>query len=248
MHRFLVPPGAQPGQAVALSPQEAAHAVRVLRLSPGEPVELSDGAGALWSGRIERADREGVAVRVLEALADNEPPVEVHLFQGLPKADKLELVAQKATELGAARLIPVRMERTVVKLSGQDGEKRQGRLQRICQEAAKQCGRGRVLQVEAPAGWAQALEEMRRLPLMLMPWEEASGAGLRAVRAAHPEAARIGVLIGPEGGISPREAQEAMAAGALSVTLGPRILRTETAALAALSLILYAWGDLGGSL
>lgn len=141
MHRFIVQSGLERGEEALLSPEEAAHASRVLRLRPGEEIELMDGAGRLFAAELTSVSREAVSARVKEELPSRESEIEVTLLQGLPKAEKMDWVVQKATELGVARIIPVRMERCVVKLDEKDAQKRRERLQRIAAEAAKQCGR-----------------------------------------------------------------------------------------------------------
>ena len=166
------------------------------------------------------------------------------VYQGLPKADKLDFIAQKLTELGAARLVPVRMARSVAKLDGKDGEKRRERLDKIAREAAKQCGRGRPLQVAAPMDWRDALEDMKNRGLMLVPWEEALKGRVKEAFADRPDARDIGVAVGPEGGITPGEIGEMTAIGGRCVTLGPRILRAETAAVVSAALVMTLWGDI----
>ncbi len=240
MHRFIIEPGRVLGDVVLLSAEEARHALRVLRLSPGDAVQLSDGAGALFSGEL----LENGQVRLMEPIVGTEPPVQLTLYQGLPKFEKLELVCQKATELGVSRIVPVKMERCVVKLSGPDGEKRRERLHKICQEASKQCGRAKVPEVLAPVGFRQALALIRQEQLALLAWEEARGLSLGGAHERQPDAGRIGLIIGPEGGVSAAEAEAITREGALSITLGPRILRTETAAIAAGAVIMNLWGDL----
>lgn len=244
MRRFAIAPGAQPGDRVPLSAEESAHALRVLRLQPGDAVELLDGQGARFAGAIETAMQGGAVVRVGERLPDAEPPARLTLYMGLPKFDKLDFIVQKATELGARCVVPVRMERSVVKLDAREAEKRRERLERIALEAAKQCGRAAPPEIVAPLSWKDALPRMGAHALMLMPWEEAHGTRLGDVCAEAPDARDIGLLIGPEGGISAREAQQVCASGGRAVTLGPRILRAETAALASVTLILHLWGDI----
>jgi 16S rRNA (uracil1498-N3)-methyltransferase len=171
--------------------------------------------------------------------------VEITVYQGLPKAEKMELVVQKLTELGAARLVPVKMERCVVKLDEKDGKKRRERLQKIAREAAKQCKRGGCLEVTEPQTWKQLQEALRGHDLLLTPWEDANGYGMKAARAEFPDAKRIGIVIGPEGGMSEGEVSALEALGGKTVTLGPRILRTETAAIASCAMAMLLWGDLG---
>ena len=241
MHCFYIEP---PADGVAALPKdEARHAAKVLRLKPGDAVCAMDGDGGRWDALIETVG-DGVSVRLTRRLPDNEPPVRVSVYQGLPKAEKLDFIAQKLTELGAAALYPVRMERCVTRLDEKDGRKRAERLQRIAAEAAKQCRRGRPAQIAEPVGWAQAMQRMARHDLLLVPWEDASGRRMKDAFAARPGATDIGIVIGPEGGMSEGEVRALESIGALSVTLGPRILRTETAAVVSAALALQLWGDI----
>ena len=242
MHCFYIEPPVD-GLA-ALPAEEAKHARKVLRLKPGDEICAMDGAGRRWRGEIAPGTGEALSVRLLEPLPDNEPPVRVTVYEGLPKADKLDLIAQKLTELGAAALVPLRMERCVVKLDGKDGERRRERLEKIAREAAKQCRRARPLEVSAPMDWKDAVRAMARHDLLLIPWEEARDGRLIEVRRQCPDARDIGIVVGPEGGISPEEMERLAAAGGRAVTLGPRILRTETAAVAAAALAMGLWGDI----
>ncbi len=241
MHSFYIE--SPSNGAAMLPPEEAKHALKVLRLRPGDAVCAMDGAGRRWRGEIGEADGGRVRVKLLEPLPDNEAPVRVTVYEGLPKADKLDFIAQKLTELGAAALTPVRMARCVVKLDARDGEKRRERLEKIAREAAKQCGRGMPLQVAVPMDWGVAVQAMARHELLLIPWEEAGGTRMKDAFAANPDARDIGIVIGPAGGIAPEEVEAMAAAGGRCVTLGPRILRTETAAVVSAALAMQLWGD-----
>ena len=203
-----------------------------------------DGAGGRWRGEIGAVNGGGVSVRLVEALESHESPLRLTVYQGVPKADKLDFIAQKLTELGAARLAPVKMERCVVKLDGRDGEKRRERLQKIAREAAKQCGRGLPLEAAAPMNWREALEAIKAHDALLIPWEDARGTRMKDMFAELPDAKDIGIVIGPEGGMSPEEVDAMLQLGGRTVTLGPRILRTETAAVVAAALAMQLWGDL----
>ncbi|MBO4299422.1 MAG: 16S rRNA (uracil(1498)-N(3))-methyltransferase [Clostridia bacterium] len=246
MHRFIVrrADGFSPDETVELPREEAQHAVKVLRLREGDRIELLDGVGGAYAARIARADRDGASAVVCFRLPERESLVRLTLYMGLPKAEKLEFIAQKLTELGAIKLAPVIMARSVSRPDGKDGDKRRERLERIALEAAKQCGRGYVPEMAAPVSWKAALPAMAAHELMLLPWEEAQGLRLGDVYAAFPGARDIALLIGPEGGIAPEEAHEAEAQGARLVTLGPRILRAETAAVASAAAVMALWGDL----
>lgn len=246
MHRFYVERPAAAGEAAVLSPEESAHAARVLRLRPGEEIVLLDGQ-ALWSARLEVVNDRACEARVLETLPSPEPCARVTLIQGLPKADKLEWIAQKATELGAWALWPVEMARCVAR-GGKDS--RRERLSRIALEAAKQSGRAHVPQIETARSFRQALEALKSDPpdLLLTAWEEEHALPMsRAVAGFVAERGlpgRVAIVIGPEGGIAPEEWEALRALGAVSVTLGPRILRTETAGLCALSVLWAALGEM----
>jgi 16S rRNA (uracil1498-N3)-methyltransferase len=242
MHRFLITSGA-PGETVCLSQAEAQHARRVLRLKPGDSVQLIDGGGALFAAELVEVGVR-VAARLIGLLPGARAPVGLTLYQGLPKFDKLEFLVQKAAELGAARIVPVKMSRSVVRLSAAEGAKKRERLDRIAREAMKQCGRADAVEVLEPLGFDEALQMLAREEVMLMPWESARGFHMRDAHAQCPGARSLGILVGPEGGISQAEADAAAAVGALAVTLGPRILRAETAAVAAMAVAMHLWGDL----
>ncbi len=242
MHSFYIEPPA--GGMAALPAEEARHAARVLRLKPGDGICAMDGAGNRWRGEIAEIGADRVLVRLMEPLPDGEPPVKITVYQGLPKADKLDFIVQKLTELGAAALTPVKMERCVVRLDAKDGAKRRERLEKIAREAAKQCCRALPPRIDAPLAWPEALKAMAAHELLLVPWEEARGERLKDAHARHNGVRDIGIVIGPEGGMTAAEVDAMTAAGACAVTLGPRILRTETAAVVAAALAMQLWGDL----
>ena len=249
MHRFFVEtPVATAGERVTLSREESAHASRVLRLRPGEEVRLLDGVN-LWAARLESVDeRETVAV-VTQQCGSPEAPCHAVLFQGLPKADKLEWIAQKGTELGMWELWPVEMERSVAKVDKADkAEKKRERLSRIALEAAKQSGRAHVPQVASACPFTAALEKLKAVDLVLIAWEEEHALPMsQAVKSyveQHGVPGSVAIVIGPEGGVSHQEWQRLHDAGAVSVTLGKRILRTETAGLCALSVLWTALGEM----
>lgn len=242
MHCFYIDPPVD--GAATLPKDEAKHAARVLRLRPGDSVCAMDGAGGRWDAEISRVDSDGVAVRLLKPLPDNEPPVRVTVYQGVPKSEKLDLIAQKLTELGAAALIPVRMARCVAKLDEKDGRKRRERLERIALEATKQCRRARAPEISEPVTWKQAIQRMGRHDLVLVPWEDASGRRVKDAYTECPDARDIGIVIGPEGGMSEDEVSALADIHALTVTLGPRILRTETASVVSAGMVMMLWGDI----
>lgn len=232
------------GEVIPLPKEEAQHALKVLRLGVGDEIDALDGEGRRFAAAIESIDGGAAEVRLLRELSSNEPPVRVTLYQGLPKADKLDFIVQKLTELGAARVVPVKMERCVVKSDAKDGVKRRERLQKIAHEAAKQCRRACPPEVMEPLTWKQTLARMAEHDLLLVPWEDAEGLTLKQVCAAQPDARDIGIVVGPEGGMTAAEVASMAQAGARVVTLGPRILRAETAAVASVAMAMTLWGDL----
>ena len=245
MNSFYLCAKGSVGEEALLLPEEARHAFQVLRLRPGETVFAVDAQGQRFSAVIEAIDREKCAVRLVEELPSNEAPLRLTLYQGLPKGDKLDWIVQKITELGASALVPVKMERCVVKWEQRDALKRQERLERIAREAAKQCKRACALEVEPLQNLHQLSEKFKRHELVLVPWEDASGTGMAQIHEAQPAIRDIGIVIGPEGGMSAGEAAALEKMGARTIRLGPRILRTETAALAACTMAMLLWGDMG---
>jgi 16S rRNA (uracil1498-N3)-methyltransferase len=196
---------------------------------------------------IEEASEDFVAGRIVETSAiSTESPVAITLAQGLPKGRKFELIIQKAVELGVERIVPLAMARTVVRLEGKRASEKLERWRRIAREAAKQCRRTFLPEVEPLSGleaFLEALGPPRPAQMRLLLWEEASEP-LRELlsRSGSPEA--IICIVGPEGGIEPEEASLATRAGFAPASLGPRILRTETAPLALLAILQHTFGDL----
>jgi len=249
MHRFFVDtPIGGAGERISLNAEESAHAARVLRLRAGEEVRLLDGE-AIWAAQLETVDPKETTVIVTTACPSPEAPAKAVLFQGLPKADKLELITQKGTELGMWALWPVEMERSVAKVDKADkAEKKRERLQRIAMEAAKQSGRAHVPEVLSPISFGKALDKLSEFDLVLVAWEDEHALSMSKAVCQHVQEKgmpkNVMIVIGPEGGISQAEWQKLHDAGAVSVTLGPRILRTETAGLCALSVLWTALGEM----
>lgn len=244
MHSFYIEETGCVGAVAALPKEEAKHAAKVLRLSRADEICVMDGQGGRFRSLIESVNGDNVYVKLIEALESHEAPVEIILFQGLPKADKLDFIAQKITELGAKRLVPVKMERCVVKLDAKDAAKRRERLEKIAREAAKQCGRAVTPEICEAMTWKQALAEMENCDVVIVPWEEARETRMKDVCAEQPKAEKIGVVIGPEGGMTADEIEAMLEIGAKPITLGPRILRTETAAVSSVTMAMTLWGDL----
>jgi 16S rRNA (uracil1498-N3)-methyltransferase len=238
MHRlFVAPAQLAGGERVRLNPTQARHLETVLRLQPGAPIEVFDGEGRSFEAVLEPG-----TLRILRPLPPATREADVWVAQALAKGDKLDLVVQKATELGATRILPLRTERSVPRLDAERGGARAARWRRIAQEAARQSGRTDVPGVDAPCSLADlcaALEPDRR-GLLLDPREGA----VRLSQAARG-APRLCVIVGPEGGFSAAERAAANDCGILPVSLGRLVLRTETAALAALAIVRHLHGELG---
>ena len=230
MPRFFVDQPLE-GQ-VFLGGEDGRHLAKSLRVRPGEEVTLCDGRGADALCKVLSIQGEGALLQVEKTSpSQGEPQTKVTVCQCLCKGDKLETVTQKAVELGAVEIWPLESARCVVKVDGKSAPKKVARLQKIAREAAMQSGRGVIPQVLAPASLKQALEEAARQGEILFFYVRAAGE-------------RLFVFVGPEGGFAPEEAALAQSLGAKLLTLGPRILRTETAPLAALSAIFYEKGDM----
>lgn len=253
--RFLVEGVAlSPGARIEL-PAEVAHQARdVLRLSAGDTLRLLDGVGGEFAAEIVDADRQHVAVRLGERVTGRaEPAVRVALCAGMLKAAKFEWVLQKGTELGVAEFIPLLTERAVGAADEASDAKRR-RWTKIVAEALEQCGGTRLPAIAEPRPLMHALASLPSHAVALIPWEEATEAPLaevlreRVAALGGPAAiSEVRLFIGPEGGFSAREVALARRGGALAVTLGPRILRAETAALVAATLSLGALGALAGA-
>ncbi len=242
MHHFFVRPEQISGKEAYIEGPDWNHAANVLRVRPGEQVLLSAGEDWDYLCTVREVDRTGqrVLLSVLEENRDiRELPVKISLYQGLPKSDKMELIIQKAVELGAARVIPVETARCVVKLDRKKAESKRSRWQAISESAAKQSGRSVIPEVAMPMPFAAALKEAADSDIRLIPYENAEGMErTRRILESVVPGQKIAVFIGPEGGFEETEIRQAEEAGFEAVTLGKRILRTETAGFVVLSLLM----------
>jgi 16S rRNA (uracil1498-N3)-methyltransferase len=235
----------EPGVASLLDPTTAEHVVRVLRLRAGAPLTLFDGRGGEFEGEIESIGRSGVRVAVGPHLpVERESPLAVTLLQGISRGERMDLVIQKATELGVRRIVPLEAERSVVRLDADTRGRRVAHWNAVAVSACEQCGRNRLPLIAPPGPLALALapEADGAVRLILDPL---AARGL--VSLLGTGTAPVVVLIGPEGGLAEGERAAALAAGFVGCSVGPRILRTETAAIAALAAIQAIAGDLGGT-
>jgi 16S rRNA (uracil1498-N3)-methyltransferase len=244
MRRFLVEPHALQGGRAVLTGAAFHHAARVLRLRPGDLVALFDGSGAEWVARVTSLERDRLEAEILREARDAEPPVTVTLLQAVLKGERMDWLVQKCGELGVARLVPMLTERTVARIPGERAPGRRQRWQRIADAAAEQCGRRRPMAVEAVAPLVEAARALTGADLALVPHEAERERGLRELLAGVSAVRSVAIAIGPEGGFTDAEVEALAVAGGARVSLGPRILRAETAALFAASAVFYALGDL----
>lgn len=245
MNRFFIKRESIEETAITITGEDVQHITKVLRLQKGDRIMLCDGEGNDYLAEIREMDKHSVITKVLDKGASSgEPDIDVVLYQGIPKAAKMDLIIQKCTEMGINRIVPVFTARTVVKLeSERDERKKIERWSKIAEEAAKQSGRGIVPIVDMPMNFTGALEDSKKLDMVIVPYELEDSVSVKEALQKN-RAARIGFFIGPEGGFQVEEVQEAKNAGAIPVTLGSRILRTETAGLAVLAAIMYEYDQM----
>ncbi|MCD4684335.1 MAG: 16S rRNA (uracil(1498)-N(3))-methyltransferase [Anaerolineae bacterium] len=242
MHRFFVPPEWIGDTHVVLLDAVARQVRTVLRMRPGDHVIVLDNAGSeIEIALVEIAAKEVTGEIIARRPATGEPRVAVTLIQALLKKDKFEWVLQKCTEIGATAFMPVESQRCVVPLSSIN-DKKLTRWQRIITEAAEQSRRGRIPTLHVPQTLPGALANTAQYDRVLIPWEDAQSHTLRDVLTTDPTPTSVAICIGPEGGFGADEIAAAQEQGAIPVTLGPRILRAETAAIAAVLLTLDALG------
>ncbi|HHW55087.1 MAG: 16S rRNA (uracil(1498)-N(3))-methyltransferase [bacterium] len=249
MHRFLVDNLETDLNEVTITGEEGVHLYRVLRLRPGAIIEVGDGRGRAFRAELISAGPQSSKARLLEPiLEEREPRLPLILAQALVKGEKMDWIIQKGTELGVHTFVPFTSRRVVVKLKGEKAAARRERWERIAREAAKQCGRTLVPRVDGPLDLEEVLTRYGREDyLIILPWEGENNQGLNVALTGVSRRAGVVVVIGPEGGFEEEEVQRAQELGARVVSLGPRILRAETAALAVVTMTLFAAGDLGTS-
>lgn len=225
-------------RTLELNEEDSHYISQVLRMRTGEEITVVDGKGLEYLCCVSEIGKKKVILDVGEGRENkSEPPFKVTLFQSVSKGERMDLTIQKATELGVYEIVPVLSERCVVKLE-KDTKGKIDRWQKIALEASRQSGRGIVPKVTSPMSFSEAIDKIESFDLALFPWEEETEKGLKsALREFKGEG--IALFVGPEGGYEQKEADDAVKKGALRVTLGPRILRTETAGAAVLAMIVY---------
>ena len=248
--RFYAPPAAfsPDAKTVSLSADEARHARNVLRLSSGDKVYVFDGAGKEFRCAVREFVRDGAVLDVLEEVgpARLESPLDLALAMALLKGEKFDLIVQKAAELGASRLIPVTTVRADVRVrAGDDAKRKVARWQRIALESEKQCGRARLMEIEAPLAFKDLIDRPAKEGEVRLMFAERSGKSFaNATENLRSDSAKVCALIGPEGGWTDDEIELAREDGWQVVTLGGRTLRAETAAIAIIALLQHRFGDL----
>lgn len=242
MHRCFVDEKIAVGCNVFLEENEARHVAKVLRLQKGNSIEVCNGSGRVYTGQILQAGKSEVSVLIIgERESHSEPKTEVWLFQGLSKGTKMDLVIQKSVELGVCGIVPVETDFSVVKID--EGDSKSQRWRKIAWEAAKQCKRAVVPEVLPPMPFWKAVQKLRTYEKALLAYEKEEKVGIK--HALMGSYRSCGIMIGPEGGFSPKEIASLEGTGIQTVSLGNRILRTETAAVSCLSVIMYDCGEFG---
>ena len=244
MHRFFLPPAHCSSQPLLLTGREAHHALHVLRLQKGDAVTVLDGSGREFRCQIEGHDRDKVHLSIDETRQHPQLPFQITLLQALPKGKLIESIVQKATELGAFRIVPLLSERVVTRLDGKEAAQKAQKWQQIAIEALKQCGSPWLTRVEEPVALTRFLARAEKSDLSLLgslqPGAKHPREYFEAFRAQHGQPPKsVFLWIGPEGDFSASEIGQIQSAGAMPITLGPLVLRTETAALYCLSLVNY---------
>ncbi len=241
MPRFFVDTSPAVGTHTVIAGADARHIAGALRMTVGERLTLCDGCGTDYACTVTAVEREQVTVAVNSTTPTaSEPTLAVTLYMGYPKGDKFDLIIQKAVELGVTAIVPVLTARSIVRLDSKDAEKKRVRLQRIAAEAAGQSERGVIPTVEAPLKWKDALSRLAQENTILC--YEKGGAPLGQL--VSPATTAVSLVIGPEGGFDPAEVEAVTAVGGRIATLGPRILRCETAPLAALAVLMERSGNM----
>lgn len=251
MNRFFVNSSQinEEAKKIHIVDEDVKHISKVLRLNVGDLIEICDGDSFEYIGEIQEINKDQVIATYIDKKeVRSEAPIKVTLYQGVPKSTKMDLIIQKTTEMGIVEIIPVFTHRTVVQLDNKkDKEKKTDRWQKIAAEAAKQSKRGIIPLVHLPLTFKEALSHCETNCLNIMAYEREHQQGLKKLLQGMDSTINsIGIWIGPEGGFTEEEVEAAINQQVNSVTLGPRILRTETAGFALLSMVMYELGDLGG--
>lgn len=231
---------------IVIDSEDAKHIQKVLRLGVGDEITVCDGRGIDYSAVISDIEKTRVVCHIKNSrTCDTEPGVKVTLYQGLPKAAKMDYIIQKTTELGITKIVPAKMSRCVMKLENTAAEKKKvERWNKIAYEAAKQSGRGVIPEVTMPMNMDEIIPALQEADLVFAPYECEQETRLKDVLEAAGEVRNVSFIIGPEGGFDITEIEKLKAAGIKTITLGRRILRTETAGEAVLAMVMYGLGEI----
>ncbi len=239
MHRFFLPTAEWNSASPSLSDHESHHALDVLRLGAGDRIVVFDGVGGEATAQIIAVEGKRAHLRLLQKAVTQPLPCAITLAQAIPKGKNMEFIIQKAVELGAARIVPLLSDRTVVHLDAQELEKKRTKWRETALEACKQCGQNRVPEIDLPRSPKAFFESGERFDLQLIASLQPDARKVKTVLAEYPAPSSALVLVGPEGDFTPAELSLAKSHGCQPVTLGPIILRTETAALYCLSVLAH---------
>lgn len=240
MPRFFVNKNSIFDERIELGPENSQHIVTVLRGRVGDEITVCDGEGTDYICSLVDINKKQALAKIVQVIKNtNEPELKITLFQGLPKGDKMELVIQKCVEIGVDRIVPVKTDFTVVKLDNK-ADKKVARWNKISESAAKQCGRGKIPVVENIISFSQAMERINEFDNALIPYEKEKNTAIKQFTKSLIGKS-VAIFIGPEGGFSDEEIKLALKKNVTSVTLGKRILRTETAGLVTSVILLYEY-------
>lgn len=257
MDRFFVEPEHLnlDDKTLYIDGEDVKHISKVLRYGQGDEIEVCDSNGHEYICRIESIDKTRIDLSIVDEVDINrESRIRVSLYQGVPKSTKMDIILQKLTEAGVDEIVLVNTKRSVVNIKGDKADKKFDRWGRIIYEAAKQCKRGLIPKLRGILSFKEALEDMGKNDINICPYEEEKSLGIKEALQTgqvkkileNKDEVRVGIFIGPEGGFAEEENEMVKAAGIASVTMGPRIFRTETASIVATAITLYELGDIGG--
>lgn len=257
MDRFFVEPEHLnlDDKTLYIDGEDVKHISKVLRYGQGDEIEVCDSNGHEYICRIESIDKTRIDLSIVDEVDINrESRIRVSLYQGVPKSTKMDIILQKLTEAGVDEIVLVNKKRSVVNIKGDKADKKFDRWERIIYEAAKQCKRGLIPKLRGILSFKEALEDMGKNDINICPYEVEKSLGIKEALQTgqvkkileNKDEVRVGIFIGPEGGFAEEENEMVKAAGIASVTMGPRIFRTETASIVATAITLYELGDIGG--
>lgn len=245
MPKFFIDKNDIKNEKITITGQDALHISKVLRTEVGEILTLCDGEGTDFTARVTACSKECVSLDVLDSYAClSEPEISVTIFQGLPKQGKMDYIIEKCTELGVDRIVPVATMRSVVKINDKKSEeKKLERWRKIAAESVKQCGRGKIPTITDIMDVDEAIEFSKSLDLTIAAYECEKETSIKSVLSSHTPKS-VGIFIGPEGGLDDSEVKKFIVSGIKTVTLGKRILRTETAGHTVLTAVMYEFNEL----